>query len=209
MTDNIEKSSLWAELAKVKQPTKLVDLPVYDDKGKSLGQVIIRTLLHDDHIAIDKQAVLECDRTFSEDKDKPDRTHQLYRERLYNITAKHFLFRCVRDPEDINKPFFPTPDHVGKYFSNNQIAILMKNYQTLEDEKGPLFAYMDSDQLNSFVETLATDAENNGYFLDRILPEAQNQLIVSMANLLWSYQTGKSSPTLPPNESTPEPIPQS
>ena len=205
MTDQESKAGLWAELAKRKQPSKLIDIPIYDDKGKSIGQIIIRTLTHDDHIAIGKQGILECDRTFADDKDKIDRNHQLYRERLENVTAKHFLFRACRDPEDVEKPFFPTPDHVGKHLSNDEIAIILKNYQTLQDEKGPLFAYMTPDQLETWVETLATDAEQSGYFLDRILPAAQSQLILSMANQLWNYQTGKFSPTSQLRESTEEP----
>lgn len=195
-----EHSNLWFDLAKRSRPSKVVDFPALDEQGKPLCQVCIRTLTHDDHISIAKLSTIECDRTFSEEKNI-DRNGQLYRERLENISAKHFLFRCCRDPLE-DKPFFPTPDHVGRHLSNDEIAMLLKHYQTLQDERGPLIAYMTSDQMSDTIEKLVKDAENSPYFLDRILPEAQNQLILFMANQLWNYQTGKFSPGLPPESST-------
>ena len=203
MTNDKEYSNAWAELASRKQPSKLVDFPAFDENGKPVCQVIITTLTHDDHVSIQKQATFECDRSFKDDK--LDRNSEIYIKRYENIVAKHFLFRACKDPENPTKSFFPTTDHVGQYLSNDEVAVLLKHYQTLQANRGPLIAYMTHNQFEEWVEKLATEAEEGPYFLDRILPEAQIQLMLYMAGQLWNSQMAKSSLGSPPEESTVEP----
>lgn len=202
--EDLEYSNLFADLAKRKQPTKLVDFPVYDEEGKPICQVVVRTLTHDDHIEIQKAATLETDRIYKDDK--VDKESKIYKERHDNITSKHFIFRACRDPENITKPFFPTPDHVGKHLSNDEIALLLQHYQTLQSDKGPLIAYMDDDRFEAWINKLAQSAEEGPYFLDRFLPEAKNQFLLYMARQLWKYQTGKFSATLPAENSLPSTV---
>lgn len=195
---DLEYAALFNELQKRKQPTKLVDLPAGDD-GKPIGQVLIRTLTHDDHVDIQRLATIECDRIYKEEK--VDKDSKLYTDRYDNICAKHFLFRALRDPDNEKKPFFPTADHVGKFLSNDEITILMKNYATLQDEKGPIIAYMDDAKFEEWVSKLAEGAES-AYFLDRFLPQVKDQFLLYMASQLLNYQTGKFSATSPVKSST-------
>ena len=194
------KPNLFEELSKRKQPSKLVDLPIYNEDGNSLGKVFIRTLTHDDHVEIQKAAEFECDRVYKDQK--IDKHSDIYQKRLDNISAKHFIFRAVRDPEDIERPFFPTPDHVGRFLSNDQIALLLKDYEVLQSEYGPLIPYMTEPQFEEWITKLAQSAEEGPYFLDRFLPEAKDQLLMYLARQLWKLQTDKFSATLPANEST-------
>lgn len=186
-----QEPNLFAELSKRERPSRLIDLPVYNEEGKSIGQVVIRTLVHDDNVEIQKAATLECDRIYKDDK--IDRNSDTYLKRYDNISAKHFIWRACRDPENPEKPFFPTPDHVGKYLSNDEISVLLLNYQTLQSERGPSIAYMDEKQFNEWVAKLGQAAEEAPYFLDRFLPEAKNQFLMYMAHQLWTLQTAKFS----------------
>lgn len=197
---NPEYSNLFMDLAKHKQPTRLVDLPVYDDNGNSLGQVLLKTLVHEDHEQIQKAATFECDRIYKEEKISQD--SEIYKKRYDNVSAKHFIFRVCRDPENEEKPFFPTPDHVGKFLTNDQIVVLLRHYETLQNERGPLIAYMSNKQFEEWIDKLGKSAEEGPYFLDRFLPEAKDQFLMYMANLLWTSQTDKSSAGSPPEDSS-------
>lgn len=197
-----EYSNLFDELSKRKQPTRLVDFPAYDEKGNPLCKVIIKTLTHDDHVEIQRLATIECDRIY---KDQTiERDSKIYRERHDNITAKHFIFRATRDPNNEEKPFFPTPDHVGKHLSNDEIALLLQHYETLQSDRGPIIAYMSDKSFEEWLERLGKAAEEAPYFLDRFLPEAKNQFIMYMAHQLWNSQTAKFSRGSPVEGSTTE-----
>ncbi len=199
---DLDYSSLFNDLQKRKQPTRLVDLPAFNENGEPICKVLIRTLTHDDHVEIQKNATLECDRIFKDQN--VDKDNKMYRERHDNITAKHFIFRSCRDPENENKPFFPSPDHVGRYLSNDEIAVLLQHYETLQSERGPVIAYMDDKQFEEWVEKLGKGAEASPYFLDRFLPEAKNQFLMYMARQLMKSQTDKFSATLPVEDSIKE-----
>jgi len=196
---DLDYSTLFNDLSKRKQPTRLVDLPAFDEAGNPICQVLIRTLTHDDHVDIQRNATIECDRIF---KDQLiERDSKVYRERHDNITAKHFIFRSCRDPESENKPFFPTPDHVGRYLSNDEIAVLLQHYETLQAERGPVIAFMDDAKFEEWIAKLGKGAEEAPYFLDRFLPEAKNQFLMYMARQLMKSQTDKFSATLPVDNS--------
>lgn len=202
MTNPEPKENLWKLLASATMPSVVVDFPRFDANKKSVGQVKIKTLTHDDHIAIQKAATFDCDRSFKEDDKTIDRYSPAYKERYDNIASKHFVFKIVCEPTD-DKPIFPTPDHVGKVMTNDEITLLLTHYRTLQDQQGPILSYMLPSQFDEWVEKLASAAEGDGaYFLDRILREAQVQLLMSMAKQLWTYRTDNLSPTAPPNEST-------
>ena len=191
--------NLFDELSKRKQPSRLVDLPVKDENGESIGKIIIRTLVHDDNVEIQKAATLECDRIYKDEK--IDHNSDIYQKRFDNIAAKHFIFRACRDPENPEKPFFPTPEHVGKHLSNDEIMLLLRHYETLQSERGPVIAYMSDNQFEEWVGKLAKAAEDSPYFLDLFLPEAKDHFIMYMARQLLSLQTAKFSATLPAEDS--------
>lgn len=197
-TKELDHSALFGELSKRKQPTRLVDLPAFNEDGNPICKVLIRTLTHDDHVEIQRNATLECDRIFKDQN--VERDSKIYRERHDNITAKHFIFRSCRDPESENKPFFPSPDHVGRYLSNDEIAVLLQHYETLQSERGPIIAYMDDTKFEEWIAKLGKGAESSPYFLDRFLPEAKNQFLMYMARQLLKYQTDKFSATSPAND---------
>jgi len=206
-TKDLDYSSLFNDLSKRKQPTRLVDLPAFDEDGNPICKVLIRTLTHDDHVEIQKNATIECDRIFQKLEVVVERDSKVYRERHDNITAKHFIFRSCRAPENENKPFFPTPEHVGKYLSNDEIAILLQHYETLQSERGPIIAFMDDAKFEEWITKLGKGAEESPYFLDRFLPEAKNQFLMYMARQLLKFQTDKFSAISPveksPKESEP------
>jgi hypothetical protein len=178
-----DKDNLWYTLSSRKLHSKLVDFPDYDENGKAICQILIKTLTQDDLIAIQKESTNECDRSFAEDKEKINRDSPVWQLRYDNITAKHFLFRCCYEPSDPDKKLFPTPLHVGK-LTQDEVNVLVQHYRTLQNEKGPLIAYMNNGQMEDWVNKLANSAEEGAYFLDRILPEAQTQLLLYMASQL-------------------------
>lgn len=200
-----EKENLWNSLASRKAHSTLVDFPDYDEKGQAICQVLIKTLSHDEHIKIQKDSMNECDRSFIEEKEKINRESDLYKDRYENIAAKHFLFHCCFEPDNPEKKLFPIPQQVGK-LTQDEVNVLLKHYRTLQNQKGPLVAYLTGDQFEEWVTKLADSAEEGAYFLDRILPEAQIQLLLYMANQLSEKTKSpmvNCSPILQPNESIP------
>jgi hypothetical protein len=189
--------NLWERFTRRERPSVVVDYPAFDEKGKSVCQVLIRCLTQQDHIAIQSKAMKETDKLFHDEGIiiQRDMTEDsAYRVRYDNIAAKYFIFEFLRDPENPTLPFAPTPDHIGKLLPN-EVTVLMKHYQTLQDKQGTIIAYMSSEEMDAKITELAEAAERGGYFLDRFLREALDQLLMYMASQLSKSAINKSSPT--------------
>lgn len=178
-----EKENLWNAIASRKTHTKLVDFPDYDENGKPFCQILIKTISLDDTVKIQKDATNECDKSFIEEKEKIDRNSKLYLDRYENIAAKHFLFHCCYEPTEPSKRVFPTPGQVGK-LSQDEVSLLLLEHRRLQDSRSPFISNMTASEFENYVDDLAKSAEEGGYFLERILPDAKNQLLLSMATQL-------------------------
>lgn len=182
MNDSKDKG-IWQTLQSRKLHECIVDFPAKNADGSPLFRVRIRTLMQDDLAEIERLSISEADKWFAQMKIQTDRDSRVYRERLYDISANHYLFRCCfHETED--ERLFDAPPLVSKLCTQDEINVLIKDYRRLQDEKGPLISYLTTDQFDGWVERLADDAEGSS-FLGRILPDAQNQLMRYMARRLW------------------------
>lgn len=198
------KPNLWDVFTKRELPSLTIDFPANGPDGKPLCKVTIRVLSQADHIRIQTKAIAEADKLFADEGIKIDRDSQTYQDRYHNIAAKHFLFDILRDPESPNLPFAPTPDMIAAKLLPDEVAILMQQWKRLNDEQGTVIAYLAPDQLEAKIEELAKEAEKGGYFLERFLPEAKDQLLIFMANRLLTSPINSSLPSSPASVSTNE-----
>jgi hypothetical protein len=180
----LKQSNLFTLINTKPRIQVVTDYPQYNDDGTPIGKMVIRLLSHEEHIEIQGEAVAETERLFEKEKVTIDKASDYYKNRHDNICAKYFLWRALRDPENPLMPLFPTPETVGRYLTNNQVATIEIIYRQLEDY-GPNLTKMTNEDFERWVDRLATAAEGDfGSFLGRILPVAQVQLLMYQAKQL-------------------------
>lgn len=187
-------------------PPIVTDYPRNDKDGNPICKIGFRMLEHEDHIKIQEQSDFECERSFKKEAKDIDKTSDIYLTRYKNISAKHWLFRCCLDPDNLTKSFFPHSDAVGT-LPEDEVPVLLKRYLAYSEQGGPIINKMDQKEFNRWVEKIAQDAEQAPNFLGLALPEVQVRFLISMASQLYTLQTDKSSVGTQPEKSTTSGVP--
>ena len=197
------KLNAWDTLIQNPIPNITIDYPRNDAKGEPICKITLRTLTQGDHIKIQEQATFECDRSFKKDDKLIDHSSQVYIERYKNIQAKFFLFKCCLDPDNNDKPFFPTTDSVDG-FPPDEVAFLMARYRFYQNEAGPIINTMDMDTFQMWKERIIKDAESSADFLELCSPLTLARFIIFLARARSIGQTDNSSAITPEESSTTE-----
>lgn len=184
-------SHIWHLLTQVPRPSRKVPLPrKLPGTSEPIGEVPIWPLTHGELIESNAAAEQRM-RTLFKDENKKDEVNLGYQHSFANELAVQHLWRACRDPDDLNKPAFPSPKAMSIQFTGDEIGVLYNHYLTVQSEVGPITAYMSDEEYEAWVRRIA-EAGNSDPF-DSLSWDLQRTLVVSMASQLASYWTDTSS----------------
>ena len=198
----ISPSDLWAQITQMPRPHRIVDFPRKGLDGQPLGQVALRVLTQEEAqlaTAFTEQRVrrLLKEKEAMPGSGEPSQGYSI----LFDTWAScETLFRCTRKVDDINQPFFPAVEMIPRSLSQDEIAILLLEYNRVRAELGPIVADMSQEEYDAWIEVLAKGG--SAYPLDSLSLGEQSRLIVRMASELYTLRTASSSPGSQPAKST-------
>lgn len=114
------------------------------------------------------------------------------------------LLRAVRNPENINQPFFSKASQIRDNLTGDEIGILLNHYITIQGTLGPIISNLTEEEMEDWIKKLAEGGSSSKHFLDLFSLDALKDLLIIMASQLVSYKTDTSLPNLQPTESRTE-----
>jgi hypothetical protein len=202
-----ESSELWHLLTAIPRPSRKVALPRnLPGTNEPVGEVPIWPLTHGELIESNAAAEQRM-RTLFKDENKKDELNLGYQHSFANELAVQHLWRACRDPQDLNKPAFPSPKAMSLQFTGDEIGVLYNHYLTVQSELGPITAAMSDEEYEAWVRRIAEVGSADPF--DSLSWDLQRTLVVSMASQLASYWTDTSSAGLLLDDDTSSPSSES
>lgn len=193
-------SELWHLLTAVPRPHRKVPLPRnLPGTNEPIGEVPIVPLTHGELIESNAAAEQRM-RTMFKDENKKDELNLGYQHSFANELAVQHLWRACRDPNDLDKPAFPSPKAMSLKMTGDEIGVLYNSFLTVQSELGPITSSMSDEEYEAWVRRISEAGTADPF--DSLSWDLQRTLVVSMASQLASYWTDTSSAGSPPEEDT-------
>ncbi len=171
--DTLEASELWLALTKIPRPHKLVDIPrCFPGTDTPVGQVAIWPLSQEEQMAANAEAD-KFTKALLKAPQKRDEANFGYQDTFANEVAVQILSRVCRDPNNLEKPAFPSPK-------------LMRQHLTADEE------------MEGWIRRIASGG--SAFPFAGLSSEAQLTLVLFMARRIANFQTEKSSAGSPQDE---------
>ncbi len=200
--EDISARDLWAQIISMPRPHRLVPFPRKGEDGKPLGQIAMWPLSQDEQGQAIAAAEAFVRKVLKEEKQMPTagEPRMGYEDLIENRRSIEILFRCCRNPNDLDRPFFPAKEQIGQKLTTDEIAVLVWNYLRVKAELGPIESEMGAEEREAWIEKLAKGGSLDP--LDSLSLAAQSTLIRSMAVELWNSRMANSSPGGQPGSDT-------
>ncbi len=202
-----EGSKLWHLLTAVPRPSRKVPLPRnLPGTEEPVGEVPIWPLTHGELIESNAAAEQRM-RALFKDENKKDELNLGYQHSFANELAVQHLWRACRDPENIEKPAFPSPKAMSIQFTGDEIGVLYNHYLTIQSELGPITSSLSDEEYEALVRRIAEGGNSDPF--DTLSWDLQRTLVVSLASQLYDFWTATSSAGSQPDETTLQPSSES
>ncbi|MRG98209.1 hypothetical protein [Polyangium spumosum] len=199
----ISTAQLWAEITQSPRPHRLVDFPRLID-GETI-QVAMWVMTQEESFLANLESEKYVRKMLKEhlkEVPKSDEMAEGY-NRIFELRASiEILWRVCRDPADVSKSFFRSKEEIGKYLTPDEIGVLMKEYNVVRTDLGPIVTTMSDAEVEAWIERLAS--AESAFPLAFMSWEGVTQLVTSMARRLVPSPTGSDSPSGQPDESESE-----
>ncbi len=195
---------LFTEITALPRPHRLVPFPRVNPKTGENFEIAMWLLTEQESLLVASEAEKITRKLLKDNLPGKDEQAKGYNDVFNNASAVELLYRACRDPNDITRPLFPNKQAIGDALTVDEIAVLLNHYFTMQVELGPIIGGMTDDEVQAWIKKLAEGGSSSQYFLNSLSWEALKGLLTAMAIQLFSSQTDKSSPTLPPEENTTE-----
>lgn len=195
-----EGSQIWQLLTAIPRPTRKVPLPRnLPGTRESIGEIPVWPLTHGELIESNAAAEQRM-RTLFKDENKKDELNLGYQHSFANELAVQHLWRACRDPNDLNKPAFPSPKAMSLQFTGDEIGVLYNHYLTVQSELGPITSTMSDEEYEAWIRRIAESGSTDPF--DSCSWDLQRTLVRIMASQLLDYWTVTSSATSQPDDDT-------
>lgn len=183
----------WAKLIALPRPHRVVEFP------RKLGneapvELAMWVLSQEEQMACSASADAVAKKLLKETP-KSDERSRGYEDIYQNAAAVEVLFRVCRKKDNLEQPFFPSPDMIRRHLTTDEIALLFTHYLSLQAELGPIVARMEKGEMDDLIAQLV--ASGSRFPLDSLSPETLKNLAISMVSHLHAYSTGIYSPGTP------------
>lgn len=191
----ISAGELWAALSEVPRPFEVVEFPRAKANGDPVGHVAIVVLTAEEQFACSANAG-RFTRSLIKDKetspDAPD-----YRDIYSNQAALEVLVRACRDPKDIAKRVFPSPEELRKKLTGDELAVLFRHYLQVKSVKGPIVSSMSDDDVDAWIARLGE--AGSVLPLGLLSSDVLEELTLRLASRLHKSSTVTTSAGEPPS----------
>lgn len=202
-----EGSQIWQLLTAIPRPTRKVPLPRnLPGTKETIGEIPVWPLTHGELIESNAAAEARM-RTLFKDENKKDELNLGYQHSFANELAVQHLWRACRDPNDLNKPAFPSPKGMSLQFTGDEIGVLYNHFLTVQAEIGPITSTMSDEEYEAWVRRIGESGSADPF--DSLSWDLQRTLVISMASQLTDYWTDISSAGSQPDENTSLPLSES
>lgn len=204
------ESTLWERLAALPRPFRIVDMPRKGEDGEPIGKVHMHILSQEEcmraQVAAERfvRGLFErpgekdgaAELRFAGSMPKKDEA-SIFDVLHQNAVSVELLFLACRRPqgdgphESPKWPAFPSPAHMRKVLTNDEIGVLMREYLQVQADLGPIIATMNEGEFDAWVERIAKSGSTSPFA--SLSWEAASELILLMARRLWSSRTATSS----------------
>ena len=175
-----------------------VPSPRLDDNGQPLGElgIVCLTRAQIDECVANAEAYVSRllkQRGKSFDHDEQRQVNQEAWSELYNdAKVVEVLYHACRDPEDLSKRLFRSPEDIRRHLTPDEVVFLAEHYDTVQRKYGPLWKLLTAEECDQWIDVLSRGAEDQFPFGS--LSRGQLvQLLVSLAYRLRSLTTGTFS----------------
>lgn len=200
-------SDLWHLLLSVPRPKRNVPLPRnLPGTDVSIGDVAIWPLTHGELIESNAAAEQRIKSLFK-DEQKKDELNLGYNHSFANELAVQHLWRACRDPNNTEKPAFPSPKAMSLKLTGDEIGVLYNSFLVVQSELGPITATMSDEEYEAWVRRIAESGSADPFV--SLSLDLQMTLVRSMACQLFDYWTATSSPGSVQDEVTSTPSSES
>ena len=189
---------LWAKITALPRPHRIVDFPRKTEDGEAICQVAIWVLSQEEQMAAASASEVLTRKLLGKDVPRHEDAREGYHDVYQNAASIEVLFRACRHPEDLKRPFFPSPAQMRSALSIDEIGVLMNHYFSVQAEVGPIISRMTPEEVDAFVDALIRSGDR--FPLDSLSPGQLRALVVSMAARMRSSSTDTSSPGSQPEE---------
>lgn len=196
----LEPTALWLALTAIPRPSQKVPLPrKIPGTDEPCGFILLWPLTQEEQMAANAEAD-RYTKQLLKDPQRKDEANLGYHHTYTNEVAVQVLFRAARDPENIERPAFPSPGLIRQKLTTDEIGVLFSNYCTVQAELGPIRAQMTKEEADALILRLAEGG--SAFPLDSYSWDSQRHLAVSMASRLVACWTAMCSLGSPPDAST-------
>jgi hypothetical protein len=183
-------AELWARIVSAPRPSDVVDFPRKGPDGEPLCKVAIMLLSQDEQILASAETERFTKKAIKE-LPKSDEPARGYHDVYNNRGAVEVLYRAVRVPGELTKPFFPSPDEIQRALTPDEVGTLFRAYLIVQAELGPVISRMDKDETDAWVRKLREAGSRSP--LASLSWEALSELVFSLASQTESSATSSTS----------------
>lgn len=200
-------SQIWQLLTAIPRPTRKVPLPRnLPGTRESIGEIPVWPLTHGELIESNAAAEQRM-RTLFKDENKKDELNLGYQHSFANELAVQHLWRACRDPNDLNKPAFPSPKAMSIQFTGDEIGVLYHHFLAVQCEVGPIASTLSDEEYEALVTRIAESGSMDPFH--SLSLEAQMTLVRTLACHLHAFWTATSLLGSQPDENTSKPSSES
>lgn len=198
----LTSDQLWAQIMAMPRPHRVVDFPRKGPDGQPMGRLAMFVLTQEENERAIASAEAFVRRILKDQKSMPTsgEPRTSYEDMIESRRALEVLFRSCKQPENLEKGFFPAVESIAARLTVDEVAVLVLNYNRVKSELGPVDSEMGPEERDAWIEKLAKGGSM--FPFDSLSMGAQSALILYMANRLWSSRTDSSTPGSPPDGNT-------
>lgn len=197
----VDEFALWQMITTLPRPHKLVPYPrKLPGTEEPVCELAIWPLTQEEQMAANAEAD-RFTKALLKDPQKKDEANLGYHHTFTNELSVQMLYRACRKKDDVKRPFFPSPKAMRAHMSTDEVGVLFNNYCTVQQEVGPIVAYMSAEEREAWI--LRLQEGGSAFPFDYLSWDTQRTLVLSMASLLVSYWTDMCSRGSPPDVSAP------
>jgi hypothetical protein len=200
--NDIPANVLWEQITSLPRPSRIVDFPKTDPvTGKPVAQVLMQILTQGELIAAAAETETNTKKLLKETQIKRDDQSLGYENVYANESSIQVLFRACKRPGASQWPFFPSPTAMRDKLTQDEVAVLMREYLIVQGELGPIVASMDQGDVDAWVARLGEGG--SAFPLALLSSDGVNSLVMHMVSRLYTSPTDTSLPGSQPENSTP------
>jgi hypothetical protein len=191
----LEPSELWLALTTLPRPSRVVPFPrVIPGSTEPVGELRMWPLTQEEQMASNAEAD-RWTKKLLKDPQQKDQANLGYHHTYANEVAIQVLWRACRNAKDVTRAAFPSPNAMRAALSTDEVGVLFANYTTLQQEIGPIVAYMTAEEQEGFI--LRLHAGGSAFPFDSLSWEQQRTLVSGTASRLVSCWMAMCSVGLP------------